>query len=1309
MNDRIQLKQEEVVGNEVVLSDINPRTNTKSVDDSSTGTDLQQTIDRMWNTINNKLSRIVNSVNGRDGCVVITSEDVGLGNVDNVSFADIKQWVINRMDQEFGYKQLICFESLSDLNVWVGEHNNDAIYDMKPFYVHKWSDEDLRGYIGVFAYEGGLLNANHRMVIDTVGWTDNSIIYNEDVNETHYAGTGKMGVNIWKYEDALEIYDDLSGNKYDSGLRIKKESVVGSLYYFDGAYGTGEPEDSHALVYFDSTSLPVDPSALKSVEFYFNDVLLSTISTIFLRQSFKIGDLILCDFCRKDNYYDANDIMKNGMISDLIDRYQHLGMVTTAPTMEHPENNYVIKFYAIKPKVSNGLTYKSDTLEINPLHAYTGAPVPDFPEGENVSGLTTLSPYKEPTANVDGNYDYLQVTPWGIRHAFSCPAAPNDEVSAITINLADSLCMIPTTIPLGMENSWPKDVHAGIFNNDPATDRCDIGSAIGINLVKEIQNSGGSQGLFNMSGLRITNQHQTIDADWWGNDSTTTVGSNGHSGGLSVNVGDFLEIGHKNEFGDTKTIPSTDHSDEHYNWGKVNVRIDETMGLIGNGNNAIGINVNAGNDDNMVQGGIRLVNAATGSERKALGIRVGPAMALSARLSEGYTGSIPALTINTIDPITGPTDTYETNHNPYEYRWYGGLRYIQGLGANFSALGIRINEEEVWESSPSGSGVGIKRGPTYIGSRGLTITHNNVLGVQVAKGFENCTSLETIQEIIEEKYDSIIFMPNPAQVYDKVEDFPEQGNVDTMYVSLEKGFKEHYIWNTADRQYQNMYVFDANVSSGTTGELNKIYVVLKPDEAHYDKIKVELYSWSYWFKTFLPGFDGNMAVDVRDASFISALYSLASVNKTDIADWSEEIKKRADANQDGVVDLRDASMIMTFYAKTSVTPPVYGSDIIGWREFIHDEYNIGPDDRDISHGWQKMYETEILPGVGSRINTSRGITTQHKAKDVVLDREYTEHPSLGVSIYDKSAINVHAASFDKFKFGGLRFAKDGVLAVRVNSDSIEYGVGRGGSSDITRGTRGIGINNENILGVQLTPTNGNDNGMLAIDNQGNLIISPNYRPTIDIETPKPLYIGPNGEHGIAYDGTNQETILLGPGLILVADDEPDPGEAERLEERKLQIKTYIENLLICDWVSFYKYIHKSNEAILNTKALKFFVDNEYSSGMFLNEQTAFGPLEAYYEKYVEAKQKATQEPVEFGSEGYQVTLDAFKTNMEAVIDEMRTNHQEAWIQAKALYFPEIWESSSTESVRFVNALMNEKYYPIAIEFYHAYIQYLPSP
>lgn len=93
-NNRVQLNREEIVGNEVVLSEIAPKTNTESVDDSAKGTKLSQTLEKIWNDINNKLSREVNSVNGRTGVVVINAADVGLGNVDDVSFDDIKKWVI---------------------------------------------------------------------------------------------------------------------------------------------------------------------------------------------------------------------------------------------------------------------------------------------------------------------------------------------------------------------------------------------------------------------------------------------------------------------------------------------------------------------------------------------------------------------------------------------------------------------------------------------------------------------------------------------------------------------------------------------------------------------------------------------------------------------------------------------------------------------------------------------------------------------------------------------------------------------------------------------------------------------------------------------------------------------------------------------------------------------------------------------------------------------------------------------------------------------------------------------------------------
>ena len=99
--DNMQLKHEEMLDDNVVLTDINPISNTKSVDDSATGEKLQKTIARIWEAINSKVSRQVNSINGRSGVVVLTPDDVGLGNVSNYSEAYYKKMILIDLDVLF--------------------------------------------------------------------------------------------------------------------------------------------------------------------------------------------------------------------------------------------------------------------------------------------------------------------------------------------------------------------------------------------------------------------------------------------------------------------------------------------------------------------------------------------------------------------------------------------------------------------------------------------------------------------------------------------------------------------------------------------------------------------------------------------------------------------------------------------------------------------------------------------------------------------------------------------------------------------------------------------------------------------------------------------------------------------------------------------------------------------------------------------------------------------------------------------------------------------------------------------------------
>ena len=127
--DNVRLKQESMnTDGQQILEDINPVSNTNSINDSASGEKLAETLNRIWNTINNKLTRVVNSVNGRTGPVILTSDDVGLGNVDNVSYADIKAWTIQTIQEMFG--------NITDYTE-IKKHYNQLMLDLLPYMKNK--------------------------------------------------------------------------------------------------------------------------------------------------------------------------------------------------------------------------------------------------------------------------------------------------------------------------------------------------------------------------------------------------------------------------------------------------------------------------------------------------------------------------------------------------------------------------------------------------------------------------------------------------------------------------------------------------------------------------------------------------------------------------------------------------------------------------------------------------------------------------------------------------------------------------------------------------------------------------------------------------------------------------------------------------------------------------------------------------------------------------------------------------------------------------------------------------------------------
>lgn len=616
-DERIQLKQEEIVGNEVVLNDINPKTSTKSVDDSSTGAQLDQTLDRMWNTINNKLSRIVNSVNGRTGVVVLRSSDVGLGNVDNVSFADIKQWVLEQIDLEFGSKQLKLFDNMDEVLEIIAQNdlvNRNAAFFAKNGFI---STGDKKSYIGYIWLDKATDKLTYiSMPINTVGYTDNSIIYDEELNGKDLSGGG-LGINIYKYEDALEVYNDLSGNKEESGLRIIKEKIVPKLYYFEGAYGNGSINDTTALLY----TLDNKSDECKNADNVYLTIDGYTFSKIKIREhGFKIGDIIICHF---RDYRDDMGVVPTNMFTGLLGRSPAIGMVTQVASDEN-DRTFKINLYTIRQNIGPGLKYldwgtSGNTVDKQLAIKLTTGSIPGSVTSINLSGLCLNETKNAPfTSNVnescDGQHmeDFHEtniVLPEGSVPVFE-DRLKSDGGLYLATNM--SLCVVPTHY-YGSGSShvdnWPvltpKNFKSKVTEDPQLDDTC----LISVNLLKAVATSDKvtedgdtiDWKFANASGLRISGHSHNISTGFLGMTGTPIVDTDGNvtnktdtndttggipfdaetSGGLSVNVGKFLEI----EPGDYPEDEST-----YYDGGKVNVRIGR--GLTDDGdNNRIGIKV----------------------------------------------------------------------------------------------------------------------------------------------------------------------------------------------------------------------------------------------------------------------------------------------------------------------------------------------------------------------------------------------------------------------------------------------------------------------------------------------------------------------------------------------------------------------------------------------------------------------------------------------------------------------------------------------------------------------------------------------
>lgn len=915
MQDRVQLKREEPVGDGVALSDINPLTNTKSVDDTNSGESLNVTIERIWAAINNSLSRIVNSVNGRDGVVVITAEDVGLGNVTNVSFSTIKDWVIEEIMREFGVRAFKLFDTYAEYaetsNSWAADKSRDgtAFFIKVGKLPSDGETGDMRSQIGYFHWDGTTLVASMRPV-NVIQEADNSIIYNENIGDKNYGERAKIGVNIWRGEDALKLYNNSS--KGMSGLYIDKSKVAPQVFFFDGVYGNGIA-DPNGLIYVPDGNVP---TGAKEINVYINNEQIG--GTWYTFQNFKIYDLVVTNFSDV-GYRDGIGYILNGLSREFVSRDACIGSITSVDTSQST-TRYVLNFYTIKPYVGMGLKYydvHTDSSETGPNGSMIGVDllhgaVIQNQDPDNISGLNAFNTVDPEYSQMSPLKKHHTVTPIGDKvtnesHTYNgLFIAPDFSLNVIPYNAFTDISN-PIT-------NWPIQspaISTGISEQ----------SFLGVNLLKKIDIVESKA--FNMAGLRIIKDTDIV--------SNATLGKSDDdasdkldqpidpsdprwvytSGGLAVNVGKFLEIG--TFVGDDATARTAEN---YYDGGKVNVRVND-MFFTDNADNKLDLRLSHytsyvyKNLNDTIGGG--LVYTEGHVDEHDDWFRVTPGLAVNRGLGLRMShydrfGNIPEEysyepVLEEPDPFdatqywkqvlgeyvqgeVGDTwnsaDTWytridnnlqdqaylavsviDTKHTSEDIgtvdderiRGYGGLRYMIGddsVNGHVSSVGLRVNDSE------DDYGHQLR-----LGSKAIGIDEHNVVQVQRYRESDNIN--KDINPLVIKGWDEEAIYPyvsisglRGSVIVDTPANLP---GTPTNPDEEADGSKVYYVKSTNKRYvlrdgtsapnavYDPMFIYSNERPA--TGEWNKVYVETDIDNTNHTLVG-KAYIWNPGYRVELP-------------------------------------------------------------------------------------------------------------------------------------------------------------------------------------------------------------------------------------------------------------------------------------------------------------------------------------------------------------------------------------------------------------------------------------------------------------------------
>ena len=619
--DNMQLKDEEMLDDNVVLTDIYPISNTKSIDDSATGEKLQKTISRLWEAINGKVSRQVNSINGRSGVVVLTPDDVGLGNVSNYSEAYYKKMIVDDVNEMFKHKHVQLYATLSDA-ITAAETNNELLA-WTPFYCEHKDENDRRACIGYFTWDDATSSLDWReyRMINTIGETDGTVWYRE--SESPDGPIGEIGIHI--FQETVEGEQLLYADPNGGGLRVDPTKVGSRVYFTDSMYTpsteTGPFNEENFLIYGDPTAEELtEHGARAKIKINNSDYMVGPYDDYFMInknwkhfETLKRNDIIITNF-------------KNVTLSSyshgehqLMNRQPAIGTVIAGPDATNVDAPFEIQFVSIRSWTNGyGIRTLSTHQNINNPDTQLAVDIGSI-NNKNISGLQTLTGSEwitsdETTSQTPAIYVY---TPWGKISNTGVSSNGLFITSDNTMSIYPLYYMTPnkssgvyrstyyTTASTVVDkcngsrisenfsftrngSSYADESghsEAGILNGYGGAE-----SLLSLNMNKLISNQQDvdpypTASYYNMSGLRNNDTlSKVVDQvrkftdddlrkygmpdgkDINGND-ITDIEFDATSGGVSVNVGQFLEI---------TPVPSK-IAEHYYDGGKVQVRVADGL------------------------------------------------------------------------------------------------------------------------------------------------------------------------------------------------------------------------------------------------------------------------------------------------------------------------------------------------------------------------------------------------------------------------------------------------------------------------------------------------------------------------------------------------------------------------------------------------------------------------------------------------------------------------------------------------------------------------------------------------------------